>query len=121
MSDRFIRAGDSIQHTPAAAVGNGAVVVVGVLVGVAQEAIAAQATGTVAVAGCWRLPKMAGAIAAGAMLNLNTDAGADHHKVTAAAADAGDIENCAVALAAAGAADDDVEALLLPGRGAVKA
>lgn len=120
MSNRFIRSGDSIQHTPAAAVANGDVVVAGALVGVAQEDIAAAETGTVAIAGCWRLPKIAVAVTQGQMLHLNTDADADVNKAIVVA-DAGDLENFAVALAAAGAADDDVEALLLPGNATVKA
>ena len=120
MSNRFVRSGDSIQHAPAAAVANGALVAVGTLAAVAQEDVAAAAVGTFAVVGCWRLPKAAVAVAQGQMLHRKA-AGGDAGKLTAAAAVAGDLENCAVALTAATANADDVEALLLPGRGAVKA
>ena len=120
MSNRYVRTGDSIQHTPAAAVGNGDVIVVGTLLGVSQQAIAAAATGTVAIARCHSLPKVANAaIAQGAMLYADIS---DSNKLNAdGAAAVGDLENCAVALSAAPANSDTVEALLLPGRGAVKA
>ena len=122
MSKRYLRPGDSIQHDPAAAVGNGDVLVVGVLLGVAQRDIAAAGdTGAVAIAGCHSLPKVANeAITQGAMLHADVS---DGNKLTATDAntEAGDLEHCAVALSAATAASATVEALLLPGRGALKA
>ncbi len=122
MSNRHLRAGDSIRHAPAAAAANGEVLTVGSLLGVACEAIAAGGSGTVAVAGAWRLPKAdAAAIAQGDLLYADASEGNKLNREANAAAVAGDLERCAVALAAAKAGDDDVEALLLPGQGRVKA
>ncbi len=64
----YVHEGDSIDHTPAADVAAGDVVVQGELVGVAKTPIAANTAGSLAVVGVFDFPKTTGvgtAIAAG--------------------------------------------------------
>lgn len=62
----YISKGDIIDYTPSSAVAAGAVVVSGGIVGVATQAIAANATGTLAVSGVFEFPKASGALTLGA-------------------------------------------------------
>ena len=64
----FVHDGRAIDYTPGADVAAGAVVVQGELIGVAKRPIAANALGSLAVAGVFDLPKASGdgGIAAGA-------------------------------------------------------
>jgi predicted RecA/RadA family phage recombinase len=55
MSAKFDKIADRIDHTPSGAVASGAVVAVGGLIGVALEPIAANALGTLAIAGQFEL------------------------------------------------------------------
>lgn len=67
----YVQAGDQIDYTPGSAVAAGAVVVIGDLVGVAKQPIAANALGALAVSGVFDFPKATGvgsAITAGATL-----------------------------------------------------
>ena len=58
----FIQEGNAIDHTPAADVAVGDVVVVGDLVGVAKQAIKANTLGSLAVVGVFDLAKAAGVV-----------------------------------------------------------
>ena len=60
MSANYISIADRIDHTPSGNVAVGAVVVVGGLVGVATEAIAANELGALAVAGLFELDLASG-------------------------------------------------------------
>lgn len=60
----YIQKGDVLDHTPAAAVAGGAVVVIGTLVAVAPRPIAAGALGSLAVEGVFALPCATGATGA---------------------------------------------------------
>lgn len=76
MTTKFIQPGDVIDHTPGSAVANGAVVVMGVRVGVALAAIAANEVGAVRVAGVFELPKLStDVIAQGALVYWDTSPG----------------------------------------------
>ena len=81
----FVHDGSSIDHTPAADVAAGAVVVQGELVGVVRTPIAANTLGSLAVVGVFDFPKATGvgtAITAGA--NCYWDAGNSRATTTAA-------------------------------------
>ena len=78
MSATFIHEGNSIDHTPAADVAAGEVVVQGELVGVAKLDIPASTLGSLAVAGVFDFPKATdggSAIAAGAEVYWDESAG----------------------------------------------
>lgn len=114
----FVQPGEIIDYTPAAAVGSGAVVIIGTLIGVACADIAANATGAVAVEGVFDLPKKAGtAITDGARLTWSVADSA----FTVGAGVAGDTLGGAVAIAAAASADTVVRAKLQPGTGSTVA
>ena len=75
----FVQEGNAVDYTPSSAVAAGAVVVQGDLVGVARTAIAANALGSLAVAGVFDFPKATGqgsGIAAGAKVYWKADPGA---------------------------------------------
>jgi len=55
----FVQDGDILNHTPGSAVAAGDVVVIGSIVGVATQAIAASAQGAVTVEGVFAMPKPA--------------------------------------------------------------
>lgn len=55
----FVQNGDSINHTPTSAVSAGDVVVVGNIIGVALEDIAANVQGSIKVSGVFTFPKAA--------------------------------------------------------------
>lgn len=58
MTSRYVAPGNTWTHTPATAVANNAVVVMGVTVGVALAAIPANTPGSVGVKGIYTLPKL---------------------------------------------------------------
>jgi predicted RecA/RadA family phage recombinase len=69
MTKLFVQPGNVLDHSPAAAVASGAVVVIGARVGVALADIAANATGSLQVTGVFQLPKKAAdTIAQGALV-----------------------------------------------------
>lgn len=74
----FVHEGDSIDYTPGADVGTGAVVVQNDLVGVTRTPLAANALGSLAVAGVFDIAKATGqgsAIAAGKKVYWKADPG----------------------------------------------
>jgi len=69
MTTKFVQLGDVIDHTPGANVANGKMVVIGVRVGIALAAIAANTTGPLAVAGMFTYAKLStDVVAQGALL-----------------------------------------------------
>ncbi len=71
MQATFVQDGNSIDYTPAVDVAAGDVVVIGLLVGIAKEAIKANRLGALAVAGVFDFVKEVGAstaIAVGALV-----------------------------------------------------
>ena len=69
MTKRFVQPGNVLDHTPAAAVNSGAVLVIGARIGVALADILANATGSVQVTGVFNLPKKAAdTVAQGALV-----------------------------------------------------
>ena len=58
MTNKFVQPGLVIDHTPAGAITNGQVVVIGKRIGVALTAIAAAATGPLQVDGVFTLAKL---------------------------------------------------------------
>jgi len=75
----YVQNGDLLDHTPATAVAAGGVVVLGTLVGVAPRPIAANAVGSVAVAGVFALPCATGATGAqGSEINWYATSGVAH-------------------------------------------
>lgn len=81
MTKKFVQPGNVLDHTPAADVANGAMVVIGSRVGIALNAIPANTTGALAVAGVFTYAKAAGAISQGDALYY--DAAADVLTTTA--------------------------------------
>ena len=69
MSTNFVQQGDVVDHTPGSARTSGQVVVIGVRVGVCLAAIAANATGPLAVQGVFSIAKLStDVVAQGALL-----------------------------------------------------
>lgn len=68
MQAQYLQPGELIDYTPGSAVDAGDVVVLGTLVCVAPRDIAAGALGQLATTGVHRLPKVTGAISAGALV-----------------------------------------------------
>ena len=60
----YVQKGDVVDHTPAAALAAGEVVVIGSLVGVAPVAVAANALGALAVEGVYSMPCATGSTGA---------------------------------------------------------
>lgn len=103
MSDNFHSDGDVVQYTAGADITAGSVVKMGNTLGVALTKIASGATGSVAVKGVFRVPKVSAAvIAVGESLVWDVSAGAfDDNLATPAT---GDVSGAAArAHAAAGA------------------
>lgn len=69
MSTNFLQNGDVLDHTPSSAKTSGQVVVIGARIGVCLAAIAANATGPLAVKRVFTLPKLStDVVAQGALL-----------------------------------------------------
>lgn len=118
MAKNFVFPGEHIPFTAAADADSGEAVVIGSLLGVSLTAVLNGGAGQAAIEGVWELPKLSTAvIAAGARLTWDISAG----EFIVASAATGDIENCAVAIAAAGNGVTTVRAKLTPGAGAPKA
>jgi predicted RecA/RadA family phage recombinase len=82
----YVADGDLLDHTPAAAVGAGDVVVIGSLVAVAPRPIAANALGAVSVEGVWEMPCATGATGAqGSAINWYATSGVAHASTGVAA------------------------------------
>jgi len=69
----FVQEGDTIDYTPETAVAAGAVVVIGALVAIAKQAIAAATLGALAVRGTFDVAKVSGAISTGARVYWDAD------------------------------------------------
>lgn len=82
----YVQDGKLLDHTPAAAVAAGEVVVLGALVGVAPRPIAANALGSVAVDGVFSLPCASGVTGAqGSAINWYATSGVAHASTGVAA------------------------------------
>lgn len=91
--------------------------IVGQLLAVALVDIPTGTKGSAQIEGVFELPKLTSAnVAAGAGLTWDAQGG----QLIVAGADVGDLENCAVAIAAAGNGSATVLAKLTPGSGSVK-
>lgn len=102
MAGSFIAPGDVIDHVAGSNISNGAVVRIGQILGVALTAIASGATGSVAISGVFRLPKVSAAVIA-AGESLTWDASASAFDDNAATPATGDVQGAAaVAMEAAG-------------------
>ena len=117
MSTNYKTSGRTVRYAHDAAVESGAPVLIGTLLGVARGKYAADETGIYAVEGVHSLPKNNAAIAMGA--RVYWDISASQVRTSGNAAN-GDLENCAVAVAAAAAGDSTVDVRLSPGVGTVK-
>lgn len=110
--------GDTITVTAPSAVTSGAPFVLGALLCIPVTSAASGESVAVQIAGAFSIKKLGTAvIAAGAKLHWDVSAG----EFIVAATAAGDLENCAVAIEAAGNGTAAVAARLCPGVGAVKA
>ncbi|MCW2065077.1 UNVERIFIED_ORG: putative RecA/RadA family phage recombinase [Stenotrophomonas maltophilia] len=117
MAKNYKFPGAVIDIVAASALVSGQASVVGQLLAVALVDIPAGTKGSAQIEGVFELPKLANAnIAAGAGLTWDAQGG----KLIVTGADAGDLENCAVAIAVAGAGTSTVLAKLTPGSGSVK-
>lgn len=118
MAKNFIQPGKVIDYTAGSNITSGAALVIGVLLGVALTDIASGETGGVQIEGVFEMPKLSTAvITAGAKLIWDVSAG----KFIIASAATGDLDGCAVAIAAAGNGTTTVLAKLLPGNATVTA
>lgn len=100
----YVQKGDVIDYTPGSAVAAGDVVVIGSIVGVAAQPIAANALGSVQIEGVHRIAKDNSDIAAGAAVKYYAASGV----VTTAATGVA----CGHAVAAAGTSATTVDVLL---------
>lgn len=118
MAKNYKFPGVVIDITAAANLSSGQATVVGKLLAVALVDIPTGGKGSAQIEGVFELPKLSTAvITAGAPLHWDASAG----EFIVAATAAGDLENCAVAIAASGNGTAVVLAKLTPGAGAVKA
>lgn len=116
MAKNYKFPGVVIDITASADLTSGQAAIVGTLLAVALTDIPSGGKGSAQIEGVFELPKLSTAVvAAGAPLHW--DAAAGRFIVSGAAA--GDLENCAVAIAASGNGAATVLAKLTPGGGAV--
>lgn len=112
MATTHVLDGSVLQHTAASAISSGDVVVMGSLLGVALTDIASGETGSVAIKGVFRLPKL-GAAVIGQGETLTFDSSADAFDDNQATASSGDVTgSCAVAASPAGSGAETVDVLL---------
>jgi predicted RecA/RadA family phage recombinase len=82
----YVQVGNRLDYTPSSAVAAGDVVVIGALVGVAPEAIAANAVGALAVEGVFQIPCATGATGAqGSAISYYATSGVAHASTGTAA------------------------------------
>jgi predicted RecA/RadA family phage recombinase len=101
MAKTFIQEGRVIDYTASAAVKSGDVVVMGQLVGVALNDIAAGETGPVQIDGVWELPKVSASVINQGE-SVNWDDSASEFDANSATPAAGDLTGGCVAVADAG-------------------
>lgn len=122
MSRIFKRRGDTIEVTPAADKSAGDLHLATATLGYYEGDVKASTPGTVRIVGVAAVPKktVGNAIAQGERVSWDKSAA---HALKAGHADLanGDIEDFGIAAAAAATGDAEVDVLLLPGIGAVKA
>ncbi|WP_159095329.1 MULTISPECIES: capsid cement protein [unclassified Stenotrophomonas maltophilia group] len=117
MAKNYKFPGAVIDITAATNLVSGQASIVGKLLAVALVDISAGAKGSAQIEGVFELPKLASAnILEGAGLTWDAQAG----QLIVSGADAGDLENCAVAVAVAGTGTATVFAKLTPGSGSLK-
>ena len=110
MDARYVQRGDAIDHTPAADVAAGDVVVIGKIVGVAKLDIKAGELGALALTGVYEVAKGTGvAFAAGMEVGWNAS---DRQAVAAGASGSVKIGH---AVSLSGASDQTVLVRLCPG------
>lgn len=118
MAKNYKFPGAVIDITASANLTSGQAAIVGAVLAVALVDIPAGSKGSAQIEGVFELPKLGTAVVAnGAKLHWAASAG----RFIVAAAAAGDLENCAVAVADAGNGAPTVLAKLTPGAGALKA
>lgn len=118
MAKNYKFPGAVIDITAAANLTSGQAAIVGTLLAVALVDIPSGGKGSAQIEGVFELPKLPAAVVTeGAALHWDVSAG--QFIVTATAV--GDLENCAIAIAAAGNGTTKVLAKLAPGAGVVKA
>jgi len=112
MASNYVMEGGVIDYTAGADITSGSVVVVGQQIGVALVDIANGATGSVAVAGVFNLPKLdAAVIAQGEMVAWDASESAfDDSAITPAT---GDVTGCCVAMESKGATTGETIAVKL--------
>jgi predicted RecA/RadA family phage recombinase len=112
MATTYVSEGAVVQYTAGADISSGDVVVMGDVLGVALADIANGSTGSVAIKGCFRLPKVSAAvIAQGETLVYDSSAEAFDDKNASPAS--GDVSGAAaVAALAAGNGDTTVDVIL---------
>lgn len=118
MAKNYVASGEHITFVASAGVASGAAVVIGSLLGVSLTAVASGASGEAAIEGVWELPKLSTAVIANGT-RLHWDVSAGEFVISGTAA--GDLEGCAVAVAAAGNGMATVWAKLTPNTGTPKA
>ncbi|HCL43701.1 MAG TPA: hypothetical protein DIC54_05455 [Pseudomonas sp.] len=117
MAKNYKFPGAVIDIVAASALVSGQASIVGQLLAVALVDIPAGTKGSAQIEGVFELPKLPSAtISAGAGLTWDSQGG----QLIVTGADAGDLEHCAVAIAAAGTGSATVLAKLTPGSGSVK-
>lgn len=118
MAKNKVQHGGNINFIASADVLSGGAVLIGTLLGVAITNVKSGDTGVAAIEEVWEFKKLSTAvITAGARLTWDVSAS----EFIIAAAATGDLENCAVAIAAAGNGVTTVRARLSPGCGTLKA
>lgn len=115
--NNFKQQGGTIRYTAGSDIASGAVVVAGILVGVAIADIASGAQGAVQIEGVFELPKATGgALTQGAPVIWDIS----DNKVIGTGAGAGDIVGFGVVLETAGSDAETVLVKLTPGAGTVQ-
>lgn len=111
---RYESEGDNIDYTPTTAVTAGDVVVLGTIVAIAEVDIAANALGSLATKGVFKVPKITGAITVGTKLYWDPagDPVGGTAGTGAATASAGTLKVLGVAVLAAASGDGTVNVKL---------
>ena len=114
MAKNYVQPGDVLDFVAGSAISSEDVVTIGPVVGIALADIANGETGSVQIVGVFDVPKAAGAVTVGQLINY--DASASNFTTSATSA-TGDVTGGCVAVAAAASGDATVRVKLLPGSG----